>query len=391
MTVSIPWQEPEWIYEGYDSNKFEDATGIVTNRAPKQIQENVLKIVENINTDLDPRLTILEKIRTIYKDSALYNNANTYVEWDVVNDGNGVLYISNQNNNVGHPLKDRDWWIPVNIFINDDIIDEFHTWSSAKLEEYLINHAYDASRIPIFGGSASEDLNKLQWRYDSKEKWKSVNPVLAKGEPGVELDINEDAQTINALFKIGDGVSTWNQLKYANDRQWIIDYIEGTGGSGGDKVANVVRLTGNQTIRGVKTFIDEIIGTVQKAKYADLAEYYESDGSCLHPGTLIQFGGDKEITIATNKVNGVISSTPGFVINADKEKENNWCPVALSGRIPILVIGPVQKFDYIVISDIPGRARASKISNGKIIGRALESSNNKEEKLILCATQFNLE
>lgn len=394
MSVSLPYPEPDWIYEGYDASKFEDATGIVTNRAPKQIQENVIRIRDNINKDLDPRLIILEQLRLIYRDSPVYSNSETYKEWFVVNDGNGIPYISAANDNLNHPLSDRDWWVPVNIWINDDIVDEFHCWSSAKLEEYLINHGFDSTQIPIYGGNAEQDTahNLIQQRYDTAENWNSHNPILAKGEIGIEL--NADGSTTNAKFKIGDGVSTWDQLQYSNDKQWVIDYIEGNGGgTGGDMPENnLVHRTGDETIRGKKTFTDEIIGTVSASKWSDLAEYYEADAQ-YSPGTLIKFGGLKEITASDRfNVNGVISTQPGFILNADVRNKENWYPIALSGRVPVLIQGKVDKFDYIIASTINGIGAPVKnpTDYDLVIGRALEENHNSETKLVLCVTQFNL-
>ena len=44
-------------------------------------------------------------------------------------------------------------------------------------------------------------------RNDSAAKWKKANPVLGKGECGIELDTNK--------FKFGDGTKAWNDLSYA--------------------------------------------------------------------------------------------------------------------------------------------------------------------------------
>lgn len=49
----------------------------------------------------------------------------------------------------------------------------------------------------------------IKHRRDTKANWKSVNPVLANGEPGLETDTNRT--------KIGDGVKTWTQLGYQNN------------------------------------------------------------------------------------------------------------------------------------------------------------------------------
>lgn len=51
-------------------------------------------------------------------------------------------------------------------------------------------------------------LVRIQFRRDTANNWKGVNPVLADGEMGVESDTNK--------FKFGNGTSTWNELGYAS-------------------------------------------------------------------------------------------------------------------------------------------------------------------------------
>ena len=48
---------------------------------------------------------------------------------------------------------------------------------------------------------------KIQLRRDTSDNWQGTNPVLAQGEPGVELDTHK--------MKIGDGSTSWNDLAYA--------------------------------------------------------------------------------------------------------------------------------------------------------------------------------
>ena len=48
---------------------------------------------------------------------------------------------------------------------------------------------------------------KIQLRRDTSANWQGTNPVLAQGEPGVELDTHK--------MKIGDGSTSWNDLAYA--------------------------------------------------------------------------------------------------------------------------------------------------------------------------------
>ena len=48
--------------------------------------------------------------------------------------------------------------------------------------------------------------NRIQLRRDGAQQWANVNPILAQGELGIELDTSR--------LKIGDGVTPWNSLKY---------------------------------------------------------------------------------------------------------------------------------------------------------------------------------
>lgn len=46
----------------------------------------------------------------------------------------------------------------------------------------------------------------FQFRRGTQSEWLASNPILSEGEPGVETDTDR--------FKVGDGVSTWTELKY---------------------------------------------------------------------------------------------------------------------------------------------------------------------------------
>jgi len=48
--------------------------------------------------------------------------------------------------------------------------------------------------------------NRLQLRRGGAQEWANSNPILAQGELGIELDTGR--------FKIGDGVTAWNTLRY---------------------------------------------------------------------------------------------------------------------------------------------------------------------------------
>jgi hypothetical protein len=122
-----------------------------------------------------------------------------------------------------------------------------------------------------------------------------------------------------------------------------------------------------------------ITATATQAQYADLAENYLSDHD-YEPGTVISIGGPLEITICGlgDYPAGVISTDPAYLMNSDLVA---GLPVALLGRVPVRVFGSVQK-GQLVYSDIMGRA--SKNSEGSLVGISLEDNTDEGEKLVEC-------
>ena len=115
-------------------------------------------------------------------------------------------------------------------------------------------------------------------------------------------------------------------------------------------------------------------GTASTAKYADLAEKYLADAA-YSAGTVVCFGGEQEITLCTvdmcKSVAGVVSTQPGYVMNEGLEGEN-VVTLALTGRVPTRVRGPIRKGDLIVSAG-EGHARAEGLPQvGTVIGKALE-------------------
>jgi hypothetical protein len=113
-------------------------------------------------------------------------------------------------------------------------------------------------------------------------------------------------------------------------------------------------------------------GSKLQATYADLAEYYEADQP-YEPGTVLQFGGSKEVTLAedgTTRVAGVVSTDPAYVMNSGCD--GDAVALALQGRVPTKVRGTIRKGDM-MISGGNGFARPA-ISPvvGTVIGKALQ-------------------
>ena len=160
------------------------------------------------------------------------------------------------------------------------------------------------------------------------------------------------------------------------------------GGSGGDAIvhagnivpsANAVYSIGSST-----SWYDTFFGISTQAQYADLAERYVADAD-YEIGTVLVFGGKQEVTTTTqfadHRVAGVVSGQPAYLMNAVAP----GIAIALRGRVPVKVIGPVHKGDLLVTSDLEGRAVSvgGDTSHGiKIFAKSLETNGDLGEKII---------
>jgi hypothetical protein len=121
-------------------------------------------------------------------------------------------------------------------------------------------------------------------------------------------------------------------------------------------------------------------GVATTARYADLAEIYSTDNQ--YPvGTVIvpASGGDKDATQSWETGQyaiGVISEKPAYLMNSEAEGQ----AVALRGRVPVRVVGPIVKSQCIMAGP-DGRAVFG-LTNP--IGCALETNLDSGEKLVEC-------
>ena len=133
-----------------------------------------------------------------------------------------------------------------------------------------------------------------------------------------------------------------------------------------------------------------ITATATTAQYADLAENYTADAA-YEPGTVVSFGGDAEVTAngadMDRRVAGVVSTDPAHLMNADCAGEH-VVALALQGRVPCKVTGPVAKGD-IMVSAGNGMARAEADPKvGTVIGKALEAHEGGEGVIEVAVGRF---
>lgn len=142
-------------------------------------------------------------------------------------------------------------------------------------------------------------------------------------------------------------------------------------------------IAGDQEINAITQFsyntVDNVLNvTAAAARYADLAERYAAD-DIYDEGTVLVVGGDKEVTIATDRNNlsvaGIVSKNPAYLMNSDAGNNDTHPAIALKGRVPCKVVGKINKGDPLVTSQSPGHATAynDQYDNAAgILGIALE-------------------
>ncbi len=132
-------------------------------------------------------------------------------------------------------------------------------------------------------------------------------------------------------------------------------------------------------------------GTATSALFADLAEKYLADQN-YEVGTVVSVGGSAEVTACKlgDRAFGAVSANPAFKMN---DGLVNGTYIALKGRVPVKVIGAVEKGDKLVAADNGCAGVAGIYLKGQAINArtfpdtfaiALESNSSEGVKLVEC-------
>jgi hypothetical protein len=212
------------------------------------------------------------------------------------------------------------------------------------------------SQVPLFQGTA----------------------VLAQGLVGGQPYMLNNANTsttgtVSVLNNSGLFVGTNSDLNM---------YVSGTSAFIANQTSNGniyfrVNIAGTPTtVMTINGGTGTISGNQINANYADVAERFHADTS-YEAGTVVELGGSNEITQVdadlSDKVFGVISTKAAYLMNSQAGSDETHPPVAMTGRVPVKVIGTVTKGDRLVSAG-NGFARAAVAGEAtafNVIGRAL--------------------
>lgn len=301
----------------------------------------------------------------------------------------GNVWVGNLQANIGGNVRAN---IQGNIFTAaQPFITSLGTLTGLSVQGQLNSRDIipDTNLVYTIGSSNTTRYNKI-WAFDtdfsgtmnlSGELTSSSNINLNRsGVVGIQTTTAtaEIFNTSATMIRIGGGgVTEFNSNTQAISNTTGAVEIRGglsiatgniyVGGSGGRAMVHTgdILPSSNLTFNlgSTTAWYNTFYGVSTQAKYADLAEKYVPDTE-YEPGTVVVFGGEKEITVSNEfadpRVAGVISTEPAYLMNA----AINGLPLALRGRVPVKVTGPVNKGDLLVTSTTPGYARSVGRDNG---------------------------
>jgi len=240
---------------------------------------------------------------------------------------------------------------------------------------------------------------------------------LTVGVSGSDISISNATSDGDILVKVNDGgvVSTAMTFDGATNRVLVAGsptdslgiatkaYVDSTVSGSGNLAVSGGTMTGDILVSGTvnfgsagnriaTVFATTFNGTSTAAQYADLAENFRAD-LVYAPGTIVALGGVEEITAVNDELSdqvfGVVSSQPAYLMNS---AQAGGSPVAVAGRVPVRVVGMVNKGDRLVSAG-NGLARAVNADESytafNVLGRAIDSKTTMEEGTVEAFVTIN--
>ncbi len=202
----------------------------------------------------------------------------------------------------------------------------------------------------------------------------TISPIVIDGATG-------NVTVLNGLTVGGNIAATGGTVSFGTASVSLGSILN----NNGNGVGNIGSSSG---------YFNTIFAKATSAEYADLAERFEAD-TAYPPGTVMMLGGEKEITRVAEELSdlvfGVISTRPAYTMNGAAGDDSTHPPIAMTGRVPVLVVGRVNKGDRLVSAG-NGLARAAGLGEAtafNVIGRALESKVTEGEGTVEAIVTIN--
>lgn len=193
---------------------------------------------------------------------------------------------------------------------------------------------------------------------------------------GSDVFLRNQTQDGNLTLQVNDGGVNTTAIN-----------INGATGIPGVTGLTNLNANGVGNLGSSSSYFNTVFATATTALYADVAERFAAD-TVYQPGTVVELGGSAEITKSvqdlSENVFGVISTKAAFTMNHGAGSDETHPPVAMTGRVPVRVVGSVRKGDRLVSAG-HGLARSAKPGEAtafNVIGRALEDRLDAAEGMV---------
>ena len=163
-----------------------------------------------------------------------------------------------------------------------------------------------------------------------------------------------------------------------------------TSGTTGILSVNTITHTGTNAVGNIgssSSYFNQVFATATTALYADVAERFAAD-EVLEAGTVVELGGVAEITRSLEELSenvfGVISTRAAYLMNGGAGENDTHPPVAMTGRVPVKVVGIIHKGDRLVSAGagIARAAQPGEVTAFNVIGRSLVDKTTPESGTI---------
>jgi len=306
-------------------------------------------------------------VRTVYLEGNLRVENDAVLGTDV---DDTVIITGN--------IHAKDLTITPSIFTNTSIDIAFTELSiTSALLENTSDRAY-FNRIRIADGNVSEPGLVFKTDIDSGLYRLGEDDIVLTTGGTNALRINNDYNSSHRNHRFVDGTEGIPGISFNDDTDTGL-YRSASGS---------ISVSSNGSFHSRFDADGLLYTTATAARYSDLAEKYESD-TVLEPGDVVRLGGTKEITLTQEagdtEILGVISTDPALMMNSSAGPDTTHPYVAMIGRVPCKVKGPISKFERLIASDVPGvamRINGNEQLGGMIIGRSLIEKTSETEELI---------
>ena len=240
------------------------------------------------------------------------------------------------------------------------------------------------TQVPLFQGTSTDSNSVGGLSYTqfmrSDANTSTTGTLSVTNNTGLKVGSNSDfaVSVAGTAATIANQTSNGNLSMSVNIAGLPTNALTIVGSTGQIGVLGLTNLNSNAVgnIGSTSSYFNTIFAKATSALYADVAERFAAD-AVYSAGTIMELGGAKEITRAqeelSERVFGVISTQAAYLMNSGAGSDATHPPIAMTGRVPVQVIGKVYKGDRLVSAGagLARAARAGEATAFNVIGRAL--------------------